>query len=265
MAEHNALYRQAVHYDIALRRDVSAETRFIADVHRRLRGRAPGTVLDIACGPGYHARALALEGIAATGLDLRPEMLRFAADQASAEGAPVEWLAADMREFRLKSPVDMAICMFDGIDCLLENDDIVRHLKAVAANLVPGGLYLVECTHPRDNSLGGYGAFRYTGERDGTAVDLRWATSPPVLDPVRGVARVEVELRVRQNGREEVLKDVAAERLVMHPQELQLLADRSGAWGGITWYGDFRLDQPLDNTPASRRMIAVLRRVDEIS
>lgn len=265
MAEHNALYRQAMYYDIALRRDVTRESDFIAAIHEHHRNLPLRSVLDLACGPGYHARALARQGIAATGLDLRPEMLRFAADQAAAEATPVEWLAADMREFRLKAPVDMAICMFDGIDCLLGNDDIVRHLRAVAANLVPGGLYLIECTHPRDNSLGGYGTFCYAGQRNGTAVDLRWAVSPPVIDPVGGVARVEVELRVRENGREVVLKDVAAERMVPHPQELQLLADRSGAWGAISWYGDFRQDQPLDNTPASRRMIAVLRRVDETS
>ena len=66
----------------------------------------------------------------------------------AAEGVRVEWLAADMRDFRLERPVDLAICMFDGLDALLSNDDIVRHFRAVAGNLGPRGLYVLEYTHP---------------------------------------------------------------------------------------------------------------------
>ena len=46
----------------------------------------------------------------------------------------------------------------------------------------------------------------------------------------------------------------------MLPTEFAALARLSGALQLVAWYGDFRLEQALDNSPASRRMIAVLRR-----
>ena len=118
MAEFNEVYQRAVYYDIVFNRDVSCEVDFIRDVFRHHSGRDLRSVLDIACGPGYHARAFAQQGVRAVGLDLRGEMLKFASDQAEAEGASVEWIEADMRYVKLAEPVDAAISMFDGIDAL---------------------------------------------------------------------------------------------------------------------------------------------------
>ena len=218
-----------------------------------------GSVLDVACGPGYHARAFARRGMRAVGLDLRPEMVELARDRARAEGVACEWLAADMRSFRLETPVDMAVCMFDGIDALLTNEDIVRHFKTVAANLAPEGLYLIELTHPRDSSFNDYGTFRYAGERDGIAVDIVWATNRPVYDPVTGVAQVEIELTVGDHGQRQTIRDTAHERL-LSPQELGLLAQSAEDMRVVGWYGDFDLGRPLDGSAASRRAIAVLKR-----
>ena len=53
--------------------------------------------------------------------------------------------------------------------------------------------------------------------------------------------------------------DTARERFLL-PQEIGLLAERSGMFEIAGWYGDFDLGQPLDMSPASRRMIGVLRK-----
>jgi SAM-dependent methyltransferase len=262
MAQHDNLYRQAVYYDIALKRDVSCEIEFMRAVHRHYVGSELRSLLDIACGPGYHARAIARQGTRAIGLDLRPEMLRFAAHQASAEGVEVTWMQADMRDFQLEAPVDMAICMFDGMDALLLNEDIVQCFCSVAANLAPWGLFLLDYTHPRDSSLEKYGTFRYTGEQDDIAVEIVWATNNPQFDLVTGVADVEIEIRVNDHGQELVMRDSARERLCC-PQEVRLLAEMSGAFEVVGWYGDFNLNQPLDNSSASQRMIVILQKPAE--
>lgn len=259
MAQYDQLYQQAIYYDIALRRDVEDDVDFMMAAYRRHTGARLNSVLDIACGPGYHARAFARRGLRATGLDLRPEMVRFARDQALAEGLQVTWLAADMRRFRLDRPVDMAICVFDGIDALLTNDDVIQHLRAVAANLTANGLYLLEQTHPRYSSFQNYGQFRYAGQDNGTGVEILWATNHPSFDPVTGVAQVEIEMRVSENGHLKVIRDSAQERLLM-PQEMRLLAERSAVLRPVGWYGDFDLNQPLDNSPASSRMVTLLQK-----
>jgi SAM-dependent methyltransferase len=259
LAEHNTLYQNAVYYDIALSRDVTPEVDFLIAACHHYTGSNPQSVLDIACGPGYHAREFARRGIAAAGLDLRPEMLQLAREKAAEENLSVDWVVGDMRNFKLESPVHMAICMFDGIDALLRNEDFAQHFRAVAGNLMPGGLYVLEYTHPRECSLASYGKFHYAGERDGVKVEILWATNNPIFDPSTGVACVETEMRVEVNGNRLVIPDSACERLVT-PQEIALLAELSGVLHVVGWHGDFDLDQPFDNSPASKRMIAVLQK-----
>lgn len=259
MAEHNALYQRAFYYDIALNRDVSREVEFIHAVYRHFAHSSLQSVLEIACGPGYHARAFARQGVHAVGLDLQPDMIAFAREKAEAEALDVTWLAADMRQFKLPAAVDVAISLFDALDALTDNRDLVQHLRCVAANLSPGGLYVVDLTHPRDVSLTQYGNFSYGGERDGIHVEITWATTKPKIDLVKGIAYTGLEVSIDDNGHQIVIQDSAAERLFV-PQEIQLLADLSAAFRVAGWYGDFNLDQPLDMSPQSTRMIAVLQK-----
>jgi SAM-dependent methyltransferase len=259
MAEHQRLYRRADYYDIVFDGDVAREVDFVVALYRRHAGAALGSALELACGPGYHARALAARGVRAVGLDLSPEMIALAREKAAAGGLDVAWLVGDMREFTVGAPVDMAICTLDGIDCLLTDDEILRHFRAVAANLAPGGLYMIELSHPRDCSAERYGRFSYEGERNGCRVTIDWASVRPVPRPAERVVVAEVVMLVKENGTERRFVDQAYERF-LSPDELARLAGASGALDVCGWYGDFDLEQPFDETPAARRMIAVLRK-----
>jgi SAM-dependent methyltransferase len=260
MAEHHELYRRASYYDVVFDRDVSREVDFISAVCERHLGRLPTTVLDVASGPAYHAREFARRGARAYAIDVRPEMLTLARQRAALAAVDVQTMVADMRGFQLPEPVDAAFTVFDGIDCLLTNTELVAHLRAVAANLQPHGVYVLELTHPRDCSPWDYGKFRYAGERNGCRVVIDWATNHPVADPLTQVVDVDVVMKVREsNGQEYEFHDRARERFV-GPQELVALADLSGVLHVVGWYGDFRVDQPFDNTAEARRMIVVLER-----
>ncbi len=261
MAEHCNLYDRAMYYDVVFNRDVSSEVGFVEDVYRYFNGgKKISSVIDIACGPGYHAREFARHGIHAYGLDLRPEMLKFADHQAQQEDVKVNWLVADMRTFRLPSPVDAAFCMFDGLDCLLTNDNLVKHFQAVASNLSPGGIYVVDLSHPIEIDWSHYKKFHYSGHRKGIQVDIHWATNNPRYDLATGIAHVDVEMHINDHGKQIVVKDSADERL-MFPQEINLLAEVSKSLKVVGWYGDFKISQPLDYTSNSRRMIGVLQKI----
>src|SRR5262245_11273807 len=255
MAEHRRLYGRADYYDIVFDGNVGPEIDFVLALYRGHAGRPLGSVLELACGPGYHARALAGRGVGAVGLDLSREMIVLAREKAGADGVDVEWLVGDMREFTLGGPVDMAICTLDGIDCLLTDDEIVRHFRAVGANLVPGGLYMIELSHPRDCSAEHYGRFRYEGERNGCRVTIDWANIRPVPRSAERVVVAEVIMQVRENGGEETFVDQAFERFLM-PDDIARLAQASDVLEVCGWYGDFDVDQPFDDSPSSRRMIA---------
>lgn len=259
MAEYNDVYRRAHYYDIVFRRDVSREVKFLEDEYRERHGRPPAAILDIACGPGYHAREAARRGMAAFGLDLRPEMITFAREQAAADGVDVHWIAGDMRRFKLPKPVDVALAAFDAMDCMLTNEEVVEHFRAVAANLSPGGLYVVESTHPRDCPITGYGDFHYRGERNGTKIAIDWAINQPVPCPLTHVIDVEVAMRVTHDGTVESFTDHAKERLLL-AQEFVALARLSGALEVAAFHGDYARGQPFDMSEASRRMIVVLQK-----
>ncbi len=138
MAEYTDLYARAAYYDIALRRDIRREVAFVRDAFKVLAGRPLGSVLEIACGPGYHARTFARQGIRATGLDPMPRMIELAKEQARADGVQAAFFVADMRDFRLPEPVDAVITMYDALDCLLDQDDVIAHFRYVARPLDGG-------------------------------------------------------------------------------------------------------------------------------
>lgn len=259
MAEHNTFYKKAGYYDVVFDREVSKEVDFLLGAYEKHTGKKAKSALDIACGPAYHARQIARRGVRSMGLDLHPEMIKFAKDRVAEEGLDVELFAADMRNYRLAKPVDLAYIVFDGIDALVKTKDQVKHLQNVAKNLTGKGIYIIDLTHPRDCTLTDYGKFRYRGKRDGTAVEIHWATNKPTFDLASGVAEVEIEIHVKENGKAFVIKDKARERYIS-PQEIQLLADLSGAFKVVGWYGDFSLKQPFDMSPKSRRMVSVLQK-----
>jgi SAM-dependent methyltransferase len=259
VAEFNEVYRRSLYYDIAFRRDVTAEVTFIERVAARSLGRRLESVAEIACGPGYHVREFARRGARAIGMDLRPEMIEFARTEAAAEGVAAEWIVDDMRRFALDCPVDVVATMYDSLDCLQTTEQLVNHFRAVGGNLVPGGIYVIEMTHPRDCSMTDYGHFRYQAERDGVRVVIDWAINRPIADPLTQIVEVETMMRVWQNGRMEAIFDHAVERFIF-PQELLAIARLSGALEPAGFYGDFGLEQPFDSSPTSRRMIGVFRR-----
>ncbi len=254
----NGLYNYALCYDIVFRRDVTPEVSFLADLFHRHCGRAPASVLDLGCGPGYHARAFARRGLAACGLDSSPEMIGFARAEAEGEGVVVDWRVGDMRDFELAAPVDLAVCLFDSIDGLSSIDDLVAHFRAVAAGLAPDGLYVIGQSHQRDTCIIGYGPFHYEAERNGCRVKLDWATDVST-NTLTQTAEVEIVMRVNDNGVERIFRHRTVE-LFATPPFLVAVARLSGALEAFEWYGDYRLDQPYDDSPASRCCITVFRR-----
>lgn len=258
MTEVNVLYRHPQYYDIIFRRDVGPEVDFLIQLFQTHRGRSPRTAIDLGCGPGYHARAFARRGYAVSGLEWYEEMLRFARREAEKEGVSVEWLAGDMRNFELAAPVDLAFCLFDSIDGLRSIDDFVAHFRAVAANLVPDGLYVIGQTHQRDAGIIGYGPFHYEGERDGCKVAIDWATDVQT-DTLTQTADVEIVVRVEENGVEHEYRHRTVESFAT-PLFLDAMARLSGVLEAFEWYGGFRVDQPYDDSPRSSYCITVFRK-----
>jgi SAM-dependent methyltransferase len=109
-----------------------------------LTGVEGGTVLDLACGPGRHAVALAKRGFAVTGVDRTSFMLEHARAHAAHANVPAEFVLEDMRRFRRPAAFDLIINMFTSFGYFDDQADDMRVLQLVHENLRPGGVFLLE-------------------------------------------------------------------------------------------------------------------------
>ena len=101
-------------------------------------------VLDLACGHGRHAVALARRGMVVTGQDLNEDYLQMARDGAAQAGVEIETVHGDMRDIPFTDEFDAVINMFTAFGYFESEDEDVRVLQAVANALKDGGKLLLD-------------------------------------------------------------------------------------------------------------------------
>jgi len=104
----------------------------------------PQMVLDIACGEGTFAVAMAKKGFRVTGVDQSPQMLQFARQRAERENVEVAFLLQDMRSLSFEERFDLVTCWFDSLNYLLELEDLQRTFAGVHRALKKAGLFIFD-------------------------------------------------------------------------------------------------------------------------
>jgi SAM-dependent methyltransferase len=191
---------------------------------------------------------------------VNPVTLDYARGKAERADAPVQFLQEDMREFTLPEPVDLAFCAMSSFHYLLTNDDILCHLRSVARNLTPGGLYVIEASHPRDTfRVGKSLSTEWESRRGETIVHAHWGYEDDPYDPITQITRSHVHLEVKENDHSTKMDFIDLNRALTH-QEFVLLIEKSEVFDTVAWLGRLTVDQPFDNSKQSVRMIPVLRK-----
>ncbi len=107
-------------------------------------GAKPQTILDLACGEGAFARAMAKKGFQVTGVDLSPKMLQIAQERAQRENVKVEFLLQDMRSLSFEEKFDLVTCWYDSLNYLLKLEDLTRTFAGVWRALKKGDLFIFD-------------------------------------------------------------------------------------------------------------------------
>ncbi len=135
MAVYDLLAR---HYD-AVTGDSAAEAGFIDSIVKRVHGQAV-TLLEVACGTGGIIAALA-DTYRVSGLDISPGMLAVAGKKLPA-GTPLH--LADMSCFELNVKFDAIICVYHGINHLLDFSAWENFFDCAWRHLNDGGLLVFD-------------------------------------------------------------------------------------------------------------------------
>lgn len=103
-------------------------------------------VLDVACGTGMHAIALAQHGYTVIGTDLSAGMIERARANAAAAGVWVTFENAGFGDLHSQfgKDFDAVLCLGNSLPHLLARDKLREALADMVACLRPGGLFLTQ-------------------------------------------------------------------------------------------------------------------------
>jgi len=263
VSPHAGIYKNPRWYDIAFGfRNIKKECNFLAACVKKFSGRKLSSVVEMAAGPAAHSVQFGRQGFTVYALDKSQDMLGYARQKAKEEKSRVHFLKKDMRHFRLPEKVDLAISMMDSLTYLLTDDEILAHFKTTAANLKPKGLFVLELLHPRDffTEKISFGPV-WRVSKNGVKVTVNWGNfTDREVNPLSQVVRMWADLTVEENGKKHRLRSVAPERMLTL-SELKLLVRLSGVFKIAALLGDLNFNQPLDNSPRSSQMVAVLQKI----
>lgn len=249
MGDKDTLYDHVDVYDRFYRndeygrkRDIPSQCTFFEKVIRsNLKGRRI-RLIELACGPAYHAIWFGGRGYEVAGLDINANMLDYASKRAAKQGVRCTLYVGDIKNFTLPEKFDVFLNTYNSISYITENRDLVNHLKCVAESLSRNGLYIVVLRHPRDY-LAGYASPESREYHEKTKHDLQQQT---------------VTYHEKYKIGKKTLHHTEERRIIL-PQEFELINEHAGVFDIIGRYGGYSHTKRINDRDASA-VIMVLRK-----
>ena len=196
---------------------------------------------ELACGTGSLTVRFARSGLRMTGIHRSRAMLRQAGEKCRQWGVSVPLICQDMRGFALTRRTGAVLCTCDGVNYLLEEEDLSSFLRSCRRALREGGTLLFDVSTPY--KLETVTGERFFGEeRDGIAT--LWQNR---LDRARSRITMDLTVFVReQDGRYRRFRETHRQRWWQR-EELEA-ALRAAGFTQIGFFGDYTLEAPKEES-----------------
>lgn len=258
-------YRLAKAYDIAFGdREFDKECDFLEfcfDKYCKIENKnSQKYFLELGAGPARHVREMARRGWNSTALDISEDMCIYAFSESKNENLNIKTVCADIIHFDLPEPVSLTATLMESISHILTNDQMISHLKSVSRNLLPGGLYIIEATHPMhyfpDNEPNSW-----TSYDGGTKVEITFGDPGDYFNTVTQIWNITSKLKITGEGTEHSVETKSQIRWYL-AQEIKALIDLSGEFDECFFFGSLYSIPPceLDDSEKSDSMVIVLRK-----
>jgi SAM-dependent methyltransferase len=252
------LYEYPAYYDVLFKRNYGAESDFLEECLRRHGAVKERSFLELGCGPARTGRELAKRGYRSIGLDLHASMLAYAQSEAQRDGIALECVQGNLIDFDLPKPVAMAACLWDTLLLVKTNEEMIRHLRAVARNLLPGGIYVIETTHPREFLLP-YTGIPFYGRLGETEIEMTWGLPDDPYDCIQQQYLATIRTIARRNGEIIVHTEFRLTQRYYSVQELRALIALAGGFSEVHLYGTSTVPLvPLTDKPECNGLLAVM-------
>lgn len=135
-------------YDLDNRENLYADIPFYIEYAAKQNGE----ILELGCGTGRVALALAKQGFAVTGLDLSEQMLdvfRHKFETQPELKFKISIVHGNMANFSFNRKFSLVIAPFRAFQALTDDNDIANSLKCIKEHLTDDGLFIVNVFNPR--------------------------------------------------------------------------------------------------------------------
>ncbi|KLU04640.1 Methyltransferase [Rhodopirellula islandica] len=136
-------YDRPQYFDMVFRDETATEMAFFDEAYQRYATGTVSRVYEPGCGSGRLVAASAARGYDVIGLDNNDAMLAYLQRRLQRRKLSAELINGDMTSHVCSPPVDAAFCTFNTFRHMMDEDAAVAHLRAVAASLRTGGIYVL--------------------------------------------------------------------------------------------------------------------------
>jgi SAM-dependent methyltransferase len=252
----NDVYAHPQYYEIAFSyRDIAEEVDVIEKVIQQYSDIPVSTMLDLGCGPAPHVRELSQRGYYYIGLDLSPEMIAYAKHRAQEAKISAKFEVADMTNFVLRDPVDLAMIHLGSLQ-ISSTTELISHFDSVSRALKPGGIFFLDwCIefNPREESQEAW-------EMERGKIKVQTTFKTILVNPAEQLYQETITLDVVDNNEKIVFEEVSVQRCI-YPQEFLLFIASRSDFEFIGWWNSWDLTQPLEESKQITRPIILLKRI----